>query len=260
MAVAITATEQTDYPPRVLISVTGLDIGDTIILYRSVGGERAEIRAGYSLAVEDTSFLRIDAELPFGVAVSYVAVVNGVDEYSVGPTTYDLPGGKVALSDAVGGLAAEVTIINYGEKSRTARTSVFTVGNRNVVVSSGMSSQFGTTMELLTETPEAGADLLRLLESATEGVVQIRQPGGYDGIDAFLAVLDSSERWIRPSVSQSPRRLWTLQVVEVEGWAPMLEARGFTLGDIADAYDGLTLQDIADDYATLLAIAQGDFS
>jgi hypothetical protein len=260
MAVAITADEQADYPPRVLVSVTGLDIGDTIILYRSVGGDRTEVRAGYSLSVEDTSFLRVDAELPFGVPVTYIAVVGGVDEYSVGPTTYTLPGGKVVLSDAVGGLAAEVRIMNYGEKDRAARTSVFTVGRRNVVVSGGMSDQFATTMELLTETPEARDDLLRLLESATEGVVQIRQPGGYDGIDAYVAVLDSSERWIRPSVSRSPRRLWTLQVVEVEGWAPLLEARGFTLQDIADAYDGLTLQDLADDYATLLDIAQGDFS
>jgi hypothetical protein len=39
-----------------------------------------------------------------------------------------------------------------------------------------------------------------------------------------------------------------------------LLSRGYTLQDVADAYTGLTLADLAGDYATLLLLAQGDFS
>ncbi|MEQ4301596.1 hypothetical protein ABNF97_09415 [Plantactinospora sp. B6F1] len=259
MAVAITATEQASWPPRVLVSVTGLTLGDQITLYRSIDGDRTEIRAGHALAVTDSSFLRVDAELPFGTAVTYLAVVNGTDEYATTATTYALPGGKVVVSDAVTGLAAEVLILAYGDPARDAGASVFRVGGRNVVVSLGFAG-FSTTLDLVTESPEQRDALTALLQAATEGTIQIRQPGGYEQIDAYVNVTGYAMRWLRPSVSQSPRRGWTLDVVEVEPWAPLLEAQGYTLQDIADHYDGLTLNDLADDYATLLDIAQGDFS
>ncbi|MDG4790369.1 hypothetical protein O7626_31370 [Micromonospora sp. WMMD1102] len=259
MAVAITADEQASYPPRVLVSVTGLTLGDTIIVYRSVDGERTEIRDGYELSVSDTSFLRIDAELPYGVPVAYVAVVNGVSTYTTSATTYDLPGGKVAVSDAITGLSAEVLIYSYGEPARDAGASVLRAGGRNVVVSRGFAG-FSTTLDLITESPEQRDNLVALLQAATEGTIQIRQPGGYEQIDAYLNVTGYGMRWLLPSNSRSPRRGWTLDVVEVEPWAPTLEARGYTLQDVADAYDGLTLDDVSDDFATLLDIAQADFS
>ena len=239
MAVAITADLQASWPPRVLVSVTGLTVGDTVILYRSVAGERTEVRAGYVLSAADTSFLRIDAELAFGVATTYVAVVNGVDTYSTTPATYALSGGKVALSDAISGLVAEVIILGYGEPSRNSGASVFDVGGRNVVVSRGATGfgGFSTTLDLITESAEQRVALRALLKGATEGIIQVRQPGGYEDIDAYLAVTGSTERWLLPSNSQSPRRGWSLDAVEVEPWAPALEARGYTLQDIADRYD-----------------------
>lgn len=258
MAVAITADEQDAYPPRVLISVTGLTIGNTIILYRSVGGERAEVRAGYELAVTDSSFLRVDAELPFGVPVTYVAVVNGTTEYSVGPTTYVLPGGKVAVSDAILGISAEVVILAWPEKDHSRQASTFRVGGRNVVVS-GALGQFESDVELFVETTSSRDNLAEVLREATESTVQVRQPGGYDGVDSYLAILGINERRFSQDGSDQ-RRVFAVRVAEVEPWAPTLEARGYTLLDIATAYTGLTLQDLADDYATLLDVAQGDYS
>ncbi|MEV7263968.1 hypothetical protein AB0N38_10495 [Micromonospora aurantiaca] len=236
MAVAIAATVQGTWPPRVLVSVTGLTVGDAIELHRVVDGQRSLVRAGAVAAVTDTSFLRNDAELPFGRPVAYVAVVNGSSEYTTVAATYQLPGGRVAISDAISGAAAEVWILSGVDPSYERRASVFAVGGRSVVVS-GDWGMYSGDLEVITETT-AGRDTLHaLLAQATEGVVQVRQPGGYDGVDAYLAVLGAGERRLSPRSGTDPRRIITLRVVQVEGWAPALEARGTTLQDIATVYD-----------------------
>jgi len=235
MAVAITATEQDSWPPRVLVSVTGLIVGDGVAVYRVVGGARTLVRAGETVAVTDTSFLRTDAELPFGQPVSYLAVVNDDDEYTTGPSTYVLPGGRVALTDAISGAAAEVVILAWDEKEYSRQSSVFRVGGRNVVVA-GQLGQFESSLELFTSTTSARDAVMALAESATEGVVQVRQPGGYDGVDSYLAVLGATDRrWSQDGSDQ--RRVISLDVAEVQSWAPALEARGSTLQDIANVYD-----------------------
>jgi len=118
---------------------------------------------------------------------------------------------------------------------------------------------FSSDVELLTETDSSRRTVAALMAGATEGTIQVRQGGGYDGVDCYLAVLADSERRFSQDGSDQ-RRLWTLRVAEVEGWAPYLEARGYTLADLDAAYTGLTLDDIETDYATLLAIAEADLS
>ncbi len=256
-AATVTVVEQDAWPPRVLVSVTDLTLGDSIVLYRSVGGQRTPVRAGADDAVTDPSFVRIDAELPFGVPVSYAVVINGID-YVTAPVTYALPGGKVAASDAVGGLAAEVVILAWPTKTYDRQSSNFRVGGRNVVVSGDLAGWTGQ-VELYVETTSSRDNVFNLLDGATEGLIQVRQPGGYDGVDSYVAVLSAAERRFSQDGTDQ-RRTVTLDVVEVEGWAPSLEARGFTLQDVADAYTGLTLADLNGDFGTLLALAQGDFS
>lgn len=469
MTAAITATVQAVYPPRVLVSVTGLTVGDSIQLYREANGVRTELRGGYDDAVTDTSFVRTDAELPFGVPVTYLAEVNGsttyrevisyigagtkatgnnasvvpglptgttgdllvcvasirnsgtgvpnliagwtnlvlfgnvrimakvrgvsesaptvsftggvanadtlaqiialrntqaaatalatsatvlnasaqniafpaltvalsrcavlavgwkqddltastspapfteIDEHSTTtgddssqtwarylqdaatnisagsftvtggasaisrgitlaiapattslvttPTSYTLDGGKVALSDGVGGDSAEVTILAWPEKSYDRRASKFKVGGRNVVVSGDL-GQFEGEIELFTLTTSQSDNLTALLESATQGIIQVRQPGNYDGVDSYIAVTGATQRRFSQDGTDE-RRVWSLQVAETNAWASSLEASSYTLQDIADAYDGLTLQDLADDFSTLLEIAQADWS
>ncbi|MER5703474.1 hypothetical protein ABT023_16235 [Micromonospora sp. NPDC002296] len=257
MAVAISATSQDTWPPRVLVSVTGLALGDSVELFRVAGGDRTPVRAGEATAVTDTSFLRVDAELPFGVPVSYLAVVNGAGEYTTVPATYALPGGKVAITDAINGSSAEVVILSWPDKTYERQASVFVVGGRNVVVAGDLGMWQGD-VELFVDTTAARDNVVDLVADATEGVVQIRQPGGYDGVDSYAAVLRLTERrWSQDG--SDPRRVIVLAAAQVEGWAPALEAQGYTLQDIANYYTGLTLQDIADDYPTLLDLAQGDF-
>jgi hypothetical protein len=92
-----------------------------------------------------------------------------------------------------------------------------------------------------------------VLASATEGVVMIRKQTTMAGVDGYLVVLaDTEDRtWY------DELRRWTLDTVETEAWPTILEARGFTLQDIADNYT--SLQDLAADFTTLLDIALHDF-
>lgn len=258
MAVAIDATAQDVYPPRVLVAVTGLTLGDDVVVYRQVAGQRTPVRAGSAEDVADTSFLVIDAELPFGVPVTYVAVVNGADTYETTADTYTLPGGKVAVSDAIQALAAEVVILAWPEKTYPRQVSVFQVGGRNAVVS-GPIGQASGTIELFVETTSASRNLDEVLRAATEGVVQIRQPGGYDGVDSYQAVLSATERRFSQDGSDE-RRIWSLDAAETDGWSPGLVARGFTYDDLAAAYTGLDYDDLEGDYATYLDLARADLS
>lgn len=259
-AATLVVTEQDAYPPRVVIAVSGLTIGDQLEIFREVSGVRTAVRGGYSFAVDDPGFVIVDAELPFGIPVRYVAVVGGVVEYASSATTYTLPGGKVALSDAITGSSAEVTIMAAGPQTTTRDSARFRAGGRNLVVSAPFGGGEGS-YELFLETTVARDQLVALLTGATEGVVQIRQPltGVYDGVDAYLAVdRFTEERWSQDG--SDPRRSVTIEFAEVTGWAADLVARGFTYGEVESYYSGISYASAAGDYATYLDALQGDFS
>lgn len=260
MAVAITADEQDSWPPRVLVSVTGLTIGDVVTIYRRTpDGEFTAVRGAVDVEVADTSLVRVDAELPFGTTLSYVAIVNDTDRYDSSTLNVTLTGGKAALSDAITGDAAEVVITAWPEKRYERSASTFRVGGRNVVVL-GRRPGFTGTIEISIETDAARQNVNDLLEGATAGTLQLRQPGPYGGVDSYIVVVaDTEMRWSQDGTDE--RRRWALDVLEVEPWAADIEAAGYTLQDIADAYDTpLTLDDLSGDYATLLDIAQGEFT
>lgn len=255
---ALTATAQDVWPARVLLTITGLAVGSTVAVYRSVGGERTAVRSAAVDETVDVSVVRVDAEQPYGVPVTYIAVLEGEAEVTDGPDTYTLDGGKVAATDAISGASAEVVILAWDEKTYDRQASVFKVGGRNVVISNEW-GQYTSTLELFVESTTQRDNLADLLAGATSGTILVRNPGGYDGVDAYLAVLGATERRFSQDGSDD-RRVWALQVAETEAWPAELEARGFTLQDIADAYDGLTLDDLENDFATILLVAQGDFS
>lgn len=256
-AATVTIDQQDVYPPRVLISVTDLTLGDVVALYRSVAGVRTPVQGATSAGVTDPSFLRVDASLPFGVPVLYVAVVNGI-EYTTSAVTYTLPGGKVAVSDATQALSAEVVIWAWPEKTRDRQSTTFKPGGRNVVVS-GKLSLPEADVELYTDAYSSTENLVDVLEAATQGIVQIRQPGGYAGVDGFYAVTSYAERRYSQDGSDE-KRIHTLHLVEVDGWAAAFQALGFTYADLATVYTGLTYANLATDFATYLLLQQADFS
>lgn len=256
-AAAISVIEQDVYPPRVLVTVSGLTLGDDVAVYRQVAGVRTLLRAGSAADVTDPSFVVLDAELPFGIPVAYVAVVGGA-EYVTASASYVLTGGKVAVSDAVGGTAAEVVILSWPERTRDGAASVFNVAGRNVGVGQGIGQATGA-VELVAETTSAADNLTAVLDGATSGIVQFRQPGGYDGVDVYAFVTGYSvRRWSQDGTDQ--RRVFALQIAEVDGWAALLEARAFTYQDLEDLYAGLTVATLNADYPTYLALAQADLS
>lgn len=260
MAVAINATVQNVYPPRVSVAVTGLTLGNQLEVLREVDGNRTRLRGGFVFSVTDTGFAVIDAELPFGSPVRYVAVVNGASEYTTPLTTYTLPGGKVVLSDAIIGNSAEVVILAAGERTLSRDSARFRVGGRNLVVTAPFGQGEGS-YELYLETTVARDSLIALLANATQGVVQIRQPvtGVYDGVDAYLAVDKVTERRFSQDGSD-PRRRITIEYAEVAGWAADLLPRGFTYGEVEAFYAGIKYSAAAGDFATYIDALQGDFS
>lgn len=253
----ITVTEQDAWPPRVLISITGLTVGDQLTIYRNTGTAATVIRGG-SVVATDTAYVVVDAELPFGVPVSYSVLVNNTILTSSASVTYTLPGGKVAVSDAISGSAVEVIVGKWPSQEFEPDASVFKVGGRNVVVSGDL-GMWEADIELVT-TDTTGAEALEsLFRNATAGVLQFRQPGGYWNFDCYVA-LTSYRRSLFNEDWTDPKRKHSIHVVQVEAWAATLLARGFTYGDMTDAYTGLTYANLATDFSTYLAVAQGDYS
>lgn len=265
MAVAIAATEQDAYPPRILVSLTGLTVDDAVMLYRVVAGTRTLVRGGQSDGVTDPSLLTVDAEFPFGVPVTYTAVVNGLTEYTSSPLTVDLVSGLVLLSDAITSSSADVAIGADGGETRTRNATRYRVGGRNLVVSGPLPDPEGS-YTLLTLTTSQYEQLLVLLRTATQGTLQVRQPGTlgttgepYDGVDGYLAV-DKVTTGRFSQDGSDPRRLVTIEFARVTGWAEALLARGFTYQDVADFYATGDYADAAADSATYLIAAQTDWS
>ena len=261
---SVSATVQDVYPPRVLVVGTDLEADDSVTYFRVVAGERTVVRAAEDVVPGDTALVRTDAELPFGRQLSYAMVLNDDEEYSTDAFTVELPGGKVALSDAISGAAAEVVIMSWPEKRYERPRTQFVVGGRNVVVK-GLMPGFTGQVEVYTQA-EASADNVReLLAEATEGVIQLRHAGdhptkgSYGQVDAYLDVSAFTEvRWSQDGTDA--KRRFVLDVVEVEPWAANVEAAGFTYADLEAAYEGLTYSDLAGDFATYLDLALGDFS
>lgn len=256
----ITATEVDLFPPRMLVSVTGLTLGDSVQLYREVGGQRTEVRSGYAAAVTDPSFLRADAELPFDVPVRYVAVVNSTAEYYTPAVSHALPGGKAVLTDAITGESSTLVVTSWPSKKYERQASVFKVGGRNVVIT-GDIGMFEATLEVFFEAYSSTENFFALLESATEGVLQLRAPlSTYEGVDCYVVVLGATEKRFSQDGSDG-RRTWDIEVAEVEGWSPLLEAKAFTLQDVANKYlTPLTIGSYGADFATMLLAAQADLS
>jgi hypothetical protein len=251
------ATEDSAYPPRINLSSTTIAVDDVVTIYRVVSGERTAIRGADGVTATDTGFVVNDGEYPFGVPVSWVLSLNGADAAETSPVTVTLPGGKVAISDAISGLAAEVVITAWPDKTADRASTQFTVGGRLVVVAAprgGAVSQ----VEVLTEASLSRENMLDVLNGTTEGIILIRQPGGYNGVDGtYYVTADTEARAAQQGTLE--RRLWTLNLAECDGWAPALAAGGWTLADIDSAYTDLTLADLDGDFATLLAIAIYDW-
>jgi len=255
--VSITAITDSAYPPRVIVEGAGLTVGDVVTLWRDVGGVRTAVRGGFEVVVTDTVLLRIDAEFPFGTPIRWYLDIDGSDVAHTDPLTVALPGGKVALSDAITGLAVETVISAWPDKPNPRTASTYVVGGRNIVVLEPRGG-FSGDVEFLTETQTAWQQMIDLLNNCTTGLILVRQPGGYFGVDGVYAVLADTESRVAQS-GQLARRLWTLSLVSTDTWPAQFVAAGWTLQDIANAYTGHTLADLAADFSTLLDIAIFDW-
>lgn len=258
-AAAIAAVEQDFFPPRVLVSVTDLTLGDDVRLYRLVDGDLTLLRGGTADNVIDSSLLVVDSELPFGTPVAYVAVVNDTVTYQTSATTYALGGDKVVFTDAVTGAAAEAVILAWPEKQYARPGSVHQVGARNIVVSGEVPGWTGD-VQLVFDAYSSGQNWFTLMRTATQGVMQMRRPDpAYDGLDAYVTVLNAREtRFSQDGTDE--RRIWIASMIETDSWSLDLAAVGTTYGDVESFYTGQTYADAAGDFSTYLAAEQADYT
>lgn len=256
---AIAVSEQSVFPPRNLVSLTGLAAEDVVsaTIERQVGTDRTAVRAASSVDVTNEDvLLRIDAEQPFGVAVTYIATLLDVagSRWELVSSSITSTVDKDVVSDAVRGIGAAVRIKPPFDKGRTRGAAQFNINGRIVVVGKKRSSP-STTATVQTETDADGDALEAVLDDATQGIILIRAQNTLPRLDGHYALLDDNEvpNWY------DAYRNWTLELVRDEPWADVLEAAGYTLADIANNFT--ILQDIADFFTgeTLLDIALHDF-
>lgn len=259
----LSAVVQNVFPPRVLVSLVGLvaDSIETVTIYRIVGTTRTELRGAIDLDTTGVdAVVRVDGETPFGIEIQYVAVMVDISgqvfEVYSPLLTVDVAADYV-ISDAINALGVKVVVETWPDRKRTRESTTFNVNGRLVAVSKPRSSPTAT-VSVRTDTESDRDSLNDVLDAATSGVVLIRNNVGATGFDSYLAITDDTEnrQW------WGPRTWFALETAEVDPWAPSLEARGFTLGDIATTYEGGVLSDISDDFngQTLLAIAQAEFT
>lgn len=254
----VNATAQSVFPPRNLVSATGLT-GDNIVtatLYRQVGTALTPVRAASGIDVTgQATLLRVDAEQPFGVSMNYAAVLTDVNgnQWTVysGPITSTVT--SDVISDAIRGVGAAVKVEAPLGWKRDRDASQFNINGRIVVVGKPRSARSGT-ITVRTETDGDGDDLNSVLDNATEGVFLVRKQTSLTRLDGTYALLDDSED---PNWYDS-YRWFQLNVVKSDDWPDVMEAAGFTLQDIANNF--ATLSDIAAFFpGTLLDIALFDF-
>ncbi|MET9123020.1 hypothetical protein [Streptomyces sp. NPDC004528] len=255
---AVSVTGQSVFPPRNLVSATGLTGDDivTISLLRQAGSDLDSVRAASSIDVTgQASFLRVDAEQPFGISVTYAAVLTDVNgaQWTVTSGAITSTVTSDVVSDAIRGVGAAVKIESPLEWKRDRDASQFNINGRIVVVGRPRSSRSGT-ITVRTETDDAGDALNDLLDNATEGVILVRKAVSLSRLDGTYALTDDSEspNWF------DEYRWFALSVVKADDWPDAMEAAGFTLQDIANNFS--ILSDISAFFTTnLLAIALYDF-
>jgi hypothetical protein len=254
----VTATAQSVFPPRNLVSATGLT-GDNIVtatLYRQVGTDLTPVRAASNINVTgQATLLRVDAEQPFGVSMNYAAILIDVagNQWTVysGPITSTV--NSDVISDAVRGVGAAVKVEAPLGWKRDRDASQFNINGRIVVVGKPRSARSGT-ITARTETDGDGDALNDVLDNATEGIILVRKQTSLVRLDGTYALIDDQEdpNWY------DAYRWFAMNVVKADDWPDVMEAAGFTLQDIANNFS--TLSDIAAFFpGTLLDIAQYDF-
>jgi hypothetical protein len=254
----IAVSAQSVVPPRNLVSATGLTGDDivTISLLRQAGSDLEPVRAASSVDVTgQASFLRVDAEQPFGISLTYSAVLTDVNgtQWTITASPITSTVTSDVISDAIRGVGAAVKIESPLEWKRDRDATSFNINGRIVVVGRPRSSRSGT-ITVRCETDEAGDALNDILDNATEGTILVRKQTSLPRLDGTYALIDDTEspNWY------DEYRWFALNTVKADDWPDVMEAAGFTLADIAANFS--ILSDISAFFpGTLLSIAQYDF-
>ncbi|MEV4350966.1 hypothetical protein AB0J83_41445 [Actinoplanes sp. NPDC049596] len=272
MVVATSATEVTGvYPPRALVSVTGMTAGQMIDVYRVVGGAMIPIRGGHLDATDTDTLVITDSEAPFGVPVFWRTRVNknspSYFDRDSSPLTITLPVNtargqrEVVLSDAITGNAAEVVITAWQSKRYEPDVTVYRVGGKNrIITGASLTGQFTADIRVRTFSRTSEMNLLNLIDTRTSGILQMRRSVSDGTLDECYFSVLSFDVERRSQDRTDGRRDFVMSIAETDGWPFKFTAKGFTYADLAAKYAGQTYVDLEADYATYLDLARADLS
>lgn len=219
----------------------------------TVRGTPAAVTAGGGLVLTDV-------EHPFGVTVTYTAVLRDPDTNAtidsvaavLDPVTLPDPGGMV-VSDPFTGAAVTVPVWDERDERHTARSYRYDLaGYRLPVFLTEQHAGPVWTVELLTTRAQDRPELLDLLTAGAP--VLLRTAGDCDLHDGWVMPgdVDVARRTRRAS---DERRMWSVQVAAVDPPGSGLESVAVTLLDLHE-YEPGTLTDLAGRAATLLDLSR----
>lgn len=249
---------------RVELILRELIVGETMRLYRLVGGTQSLVRgpAGWltEIPVASEQFLVDDYEAPLGVPVtyraeSYDAATGALTGYRVGgPVTLAVPDPSDCwLKDPLQPqrnvrLRASVA----PDWTRPIEQTSYRIrGRRNSVVLSDVRQGLTGTLQVWTLTDDERRALHFALDTGDPLLVQFSPGLGLE--DAYYAVGDADEPRFSP-VGSEPRRRWSLPLTQVD--APpggAVGTSGWTVQDVVATWD--TALDLLDAYVTVLDLA-----
>jgi hypothetical protein len=188
----INVSAQSVFPPRNLVSATGLTGDDivTITLLPAGGTDLTAVRAAAS-GIDVTgqaSFLRVDAEQPFGISLT----TRPSSPTSTAPSGRSprSPSRRRSLSDvisdAIRGVGAAVKIESplAGSGTATPASSTSTGGSSS---SANPAHPAPARITVRTETDSDGDTLNELLDEATEGTILVRKQTSLSRLDGTYA-------------------------------------------------------------------------
>lgn len=264
MTLGIDTEIQPSEPPRVLVTVTGLDtLGDPVALVNVVriddqGAIVEPVRGGRAvLEPTDANLLLTDTAAPFGRPVYYVATVTLDDGTILQATStpaltliVELPW----LSEPITGNAVAVTVKEWPVLESDTPASVIVVdGRADPVVVSSVATLPGSNTVLRTSSL---TDLRALRALVGSGDPLLLRATCVGVEDAYLTVGKRAERRVTNNGADERRNV-DLDVQHLAIPAPDVPAVGDTLEDLADAYPSPdTLADLDTDYPTLLDLAR----
>jgi hypothetical protein len=264
MAVTITAAlVGVQIPPVVQVVVSGLTVGDNLVITGETAQTTWVVRGGDGIVADATQVIRLDNLTPINGPITYRAIVNGSSVATSSPPIVVPYDGNVLLASLDGSLRVAPKVWQDNAlPTKVAIDQHFSrvPGRRNPVVRFARAG--GTAGEWTLRLDDVASSSLAAMLGLGAPIV-LRSDGAQRGLPAVnvVALTDgSSSLWGERGTSTD--RVWALSWMEIDppfGTEPL---PGDTFADVDAAHPGTTFADLDAAYpgSTFSAFNQFDWA